>query len=168
MDTGKTTAAVSPKRGWSERLRRMEKLVPVFAVGLVSVTAVVTALVVARQDAPDPALEQAEASVPKGVVQAPPLKTSALPPAEDQPTDKDASARPAASALGAALACRNCGVVEMVVAVHGYADPRASGYQMHIRMDDGSVRTVEQRGALAAGSRVIVERRSVRLLPRQG
>jgi hypothetical protein len=48
--------------------------------------------------------------------------------------------------------------------VHGYAQPQPSGYQMHIRMDDGSVRTVEQRGALAAGSRVIVERDSVRVL----
>jgi hypothetical protein len=55
-------------------------------------------------------------------------------------------------------------VVQMVVAVHGYAQPQPSGYQMHIRMDDGSVRTVEQRGALAAGSRVIVERDSVRVL----
>ena len=52
----------------------------------------------------------------------------------------------------------------MVVAVHGYGQPKASGYQMHIRMDDGSTRTVEQRGALAAGSRVVVEGKSVRPL----
>jgi hypothetical protein len=34
---------------------------------------------------------------------------------------------------------------------------------MRIRMDDGSLRTVEQRGALAAGTRVVVEGGSVRL-----
>jgi outer membrane lipoprotein SlyB len=66
--------------------------------------------------------------------------------------------------MGAAPACRNCGVVQMVVAVHGYAQPQASGYQMHIRMDDGSMRMVQQRGALAAGSRVRVEGDSVRVL----
>ena len=36
-------------------------------------------------------------------------------------------------------------------------------FQMRIRMDDGSLRTVEQRGALAAGTRVVVEGGSVRL-----
>jgi hypothetical protein len=69
-----------------------------------------------------------------------------------------------ANAMGAAPVCRKCGVVQMVVAVHGYAQPRPSGYQMHIRMDDGSTRTVQQRGALAAGSRVLVEGDSVRVL----
>jgi hypothetical protein len=71
---------------------------------------------------------------------------------------------PAASNGGAA-ACRNCGVVQMVVAVHEYGQPKPSSYQMHIRMDDGSTRTVEQRAALAAGSRVVIEGKSVRPLP---
>ena len=53
----------------------------------------------------------------------------------------------------------------MVVAVHEYGQTKPSSYQMHIRMDDGSTRTVEQRGALAAGSRVVVEGKSVRPLP---
>jgi hypothetical protein len=64
---------------------------------------------------------------------------------------------PSARAMGGAAACRQCGVVVMVVAV---VEPNAKeprGYQMHIRMDDGSVRTIEQRGALAAGSRVVVD-----------
>jgi hypothetical protein len=34
---------------------------------------------------------------------------------------------------------------------------------MHIRMDDGSIRTVQQRGALAPGSRVMVEGETVRV-----
>ena len=38
---------------------------------------------------------------------------------------------------------------------------------MHIRMDDGSTRTLQQRGALAAGSRVLVEGDSVRVLAEQ-
>ena len=93
MDTGEKSVAASPKPGWGERLRRMEKLVPVFAVGLVSITAVATALMVARPQAPDPALEQADASAgPKGVVQAPPLKTPAELAAQDQ---RKTRARPA-------------------------------------------------------------------------
>jgi hypothetical protein len=64
--------------------------------------------------------------------------------------------------MGGAPACKDCGVVQMVVAVydHGGKEPRA--YQMHVRMDDGTVRTVEQRGALAAGSRVVVEGSALR------
>ena len=78
MDTGEKNAA-SPKRDRSERLRRIEKLVPAFAVGLVCITAVATALLVARPDAPAPVLEQADASADsKGVVQAPPLKMPAV------------------------------------------------------------------------------------------
>ena len=38
-----------------------------------------------------------------------------------------------------------------------------TAYQMHIRMSDGSMRTIEQRSALAAGSHVVVEGRAVRL-----
>jgi hypothetical protein len=38
-------------------------------------------------------------------------------------------------------------------------------FQMRIRMDDGTLRTVEQRGAVAAGSRVLLEGRSVRVMP---
>jgi hypothetical protein len=45
----------------------------------------------------------------------------------------------------------------MVVAVNDTGGKVPRAYQMHIRMDDGSTRTVEQRGALAAGSRVRLE-----------
>jgi hypothetical protein len=54
--------------------------------------------------------------------------------------------------VGAAPACRDCGVVQSVEALA--RDPAA--YRMQIRMDDGTVRMVEQPGALPAGSRVMV------------
>ena len=69
--------------------------------------------------------------------------------------------------MGAAPVCRDCGVVQMVVAVFDDGKKRPSEYQMHIRMDDGSIRTVQQRGALAAGSRVMVQGETVRVLAEQ-
>jgi hypothetical protein len=59
--------------------------------------------------------------------------------------------------MGGGAACKTCGVVQTVVAVYDEGGKKPRGFQMHIRMDDGSLRTVEQRGALAAGSRVLVE-----------
>jgi hypothetical protein len=162
MDTGKDTAG-----GPDARVRwRREILIPTVVVAVVAVTAVITTVVVSRSELPAPATQMAQTVQSpvgeKDVVKAPPLKpapaTAAKPPA------KAAEGRSAGSAMGANPPCRNCGVVQMVVAVHGYGQPKASGYQMHIRMDDGSTRTVEQRGALAAGSRVVVEGKSVRPL----
>lgn len=154
------------------RKRRARSPVPAIAAGLVAATAVATALIVTRGDAPnvtEPAPLPPDAAQDRtGVVTAPPLKAPSRPVAQGPPTNPE---RPTNGREHASPACRNCGVVQMVVAVHGYAQPQPSGYQMHIRMDDGSVRTVEQRGALAAGSRVIVERDSVRVLtqrPSQG
>lgn len=144
---------------WLRTLRRVERWVPTFAVVLVAVTAVATALMSSRFDDSVASPEVETPADPAHVVQAPPLKGP--PPAQAAAADRD---RPDTAAMGGPGACRNCGVVEMVVAVHGYAQPTASGYQMHIRMDDGSVRTVEQRGALAAGSRVVVDRNAVRVL----
>ncbi len=149
----------SPRVRW-----RRETLVPTLAVVAVAVTAVVTSVVVGRTDAPAVVAQQADPSAAQqGVITAPPLKPSADKNAQ-APVQKGESAAGTHS-MGAAAACRNCGVVQTVVAVHGYGDPKASSYQMHIRMDDGSTRTVEQRGALAAGSRVIVEGSSIRALP---
>jgi hypothetical protein len=160
-----STAAPSAKAGvtggvsWLRALRRAERWVPTLAVVLVAITAVATALMSSRFDDAVATQEAESPADPTHVVQAPPLKGSLPPPAaaaDREPVDT--------AAMGGPSACRNCGVVEMVVAVHGYAQPKASGYQMHIRMDDGSVRTVEQRGALAAGSRVVVDRNAVRVL----
>lgn len=73
---------------------------------------------------------------------------------------------PRANEMGAGPACRHCGVVESVAAGN-----QPGGYRIRVRMDDGTVRTVEHRSALAAGSRVVLEGGSVRVLPaatRQG
>jgi hypothetical protein len=161
-----TARAAEPPRGadqgrW-ERPRK-EAWVPAFAVGAVAIVAMTAALMSARPDAPEPAAElgDAQATSRKGVVRAPPLKPTTI---AAEPQGQDIGAGNTTRGMGAAAACRNCGIVQMVVAVHGYAQPRASGYQMHIRMDDGSTRMVEKRGALAAGSRVVVEGDAVRLL----
>jgi hypothetical protein len=154
-----------PQPGPEELLRppKQESLIPAVAVAAVVVAALAAALMVKRGDSVEPQTAQgttAPTAAPE-VVKAPPLKAApAASPAQAQGDPHSG----AGSALGAGTACRNCGVVEMVVAIHGHAKPKASGYQMHIRMDDGSVRTVEQRGALAAGSRVMVEGASVRAL----
>jgi hypothetical protein len=127
---------------------RRETLVPVLAVSAVAAVAVVTAVMVKQVDrAPEPQQASMQVDVPVAnaqVVKAPPLNA------------------PATSSMGGAAACRECGVVQMVVAVYGDGRKEPSGYQMHIRMDDGTVRTIEQRGALAAGSRVVVDGRSVK------
>jgi hypothetical protein len=149
-------AAKSRKQGW----RGNETWVAAFAVGVVGIAGL-TAAFMSRPDAPEAAPLADSTSAQKGVVTAPPLKAPMAAIAQ-QPQHSEAAN--ATRAMGAAPPCRNCGVVQMVVAVHGYAQPRASGYQMHIRMDDGSTRMVEQRGALAAGSRVVVEGASVRPL----
>jgi hypothetical protein len=163
MDTGKDTAG-----GPDARVRwRRETLIPAVVVTVVAVTAVITTVVVDRSELPAPAAQMAQTVQSpvseKDVVKAPPLKPAPVTAAQS-PAKAAAESRSVGNAMGANAACRNCGVVQMVVAVHGYGQPKASGYQMHIRMDDGSTRTVEQRGALAAGSRVVVEGKSVRPL----
>ncbi|GAB2583466.1 hypothetical protein GCM10027034_14540 [Ramlibacter solisilvae] len=89
------------------------------------------------------------------LVTAPPLRW--LPPPGRASPDGGEPQRPSTHVMGGAPACPNCGVIETVVAMHEHGDAQPSGYQMHIRMDDGSVRTVQHRGALPAGSRVALE-----------
>jgi hypothetical protein len=141
-----------------------DKLVALCAVGVVAVASLGAALVAGRQD-PSAAVVAGVGQVntsgnAKDVVTAPPLKT-----APNTPTRNSAAASgpPATNAMGAGRVCRDCGVVQMVVAVYEQGQPRPNGYQMHIRMDDGSTRTVQQRGALAPGSRVMVEGETVRV-----
>src|SRR3569623_2171705 len=126
-----------------------ETLVPAMAVAAVAVIAVTAAVMVKRADETPaaPVVARAAPAAPVAnadVVMAPPR------------------APPATRAMGGAPACKDCGGVQMGVAVydHGAKEPRA--YQMHVRMDDGTVRTIEQRGALAAGSRVVVEGSALR------
>jgi hypothetical protein len=128
--------------------KRRESLVPVLAVSAVAVVAVAAAVMVKRSD-DEPARQAAldtgrpAAAQQDQVVKAPPLRAPA-------------------QAMGGSRACHGCGVVEMVVAVQEPGRNQPRGYQMHIRMDDGTLRTIEQRGALAAGSRVVVEGSSVK------
>jgi hypothetical protein len=128
-----------------QRQRRREMLITTLAVGAVAVASLLAVFAPPRG-------ERAETRQASSVVTAPPLVA--------------ASRQPETRAMGSAPACPNCGVVENVVAVHGRAQGKtaAVGFLMNIRMDDGTTRMVEQRGALAAGSRVVVERDSVRAL----
>jgi hypothetical protein len=142
-----------------------DKLVAAAAVGVVAAAGLAAAWMTSRQDAADVAVAAAgQVSVPvnrKEVVTAPPLKA---PRAAGTEASGKAGPRSPTDAMGAAPVCRNCGVVQIVVAVYGYGKHRPDAYQMHVRMDDGSERTVQQRGALAAGSRVLVEGDTVRVL----
>ena len=130
---------------------RGETLVPAAAVAAVAIAAVAAA-VMGRHVNADPPVQPQVAQQSTGpvaganVVHAPPL------------------AAPVTRSMGSAQACARCGVVQMVVAVYGHGHQQPRAYQMHVRMDDGSVRTVEQRGALAAGSRVVVDGSTVRPL----
>lgn len=110
-----------------ERWNEASARIPAIAVVVVAVTAVVTAVMVTQTDRQR---DQAEARAIGG--------------------------SEAAGTQGAAPACGDCGVVEWVVSVERPAQESTPAYQMQIRMDDGSLRTVEQQGALAAGSRVVV------------
>ena len=125
-----------------------ESLVPVLAVMAVAVVAVAAAVMVKRADTDAPREVALDPGRPAAVQQAEVVKAPPL--------------HPPTQAMGGAAACKSCGVVEMVVAVQDAGHKRTRGYQMHIRMDDGTERTIEQRGALAAGSRVVVEGSSVK------
>jgi outer membrane lipoprotein SlyB len=71
------------------------------------------------------------------------------------------SGRTAATVLGAAGGAYAGNTVEKNM-------KKVTVYQMHIRMNDGSYRTIEHGNAIATGSRVIVEGQSVRLQNDQG
>jgi hypothetical protein len=144
---------------------RAASVAPTLAVLAVAGVAVAAAFMGERPDsrhaetavAPPPPARQAVVRAPPQVVTAPPLKPVAP---SGQRARPGAENRNAATAMGAGPACSGCGVVESVVV----ARPRSS-FQMRIRMDDGTLRTVEQRGALAAGTRVVVEGETLRVLP---
>jgi len=140
-------------------------LAPTLAVLAVAGAAVAAAFMGTQPDTPNaqsgavaPAPRQEVVRAPPLVVKAPPLKPlKPLRPAAPG-GQQGSELRGPTRAMGAAPACNECGVVEAVVA----AGP-GEGFQMRIRMDDGSLRTVQQRGALAAGTRVVVDGGAVRL-----
>jgi hypothetical protein len=170
-------------RAWRERLRQGDRWVPMAAIAAVAVAAVLAAVMTQRSDflldAAPAKLSQlslsSSAAEPKAggpVVHAPPLvgQTPPTAVAKTNPTPA-ATADTATRVLGAAgPTCKTCGVVESVIAVRGESSDRAVtvGYLMQIRMDDGTWRMVEQRGAMPAGSRVVVEGSTVRLSRGQG
>ncbi len=121
--------------------RAASALVPTLAVLAVAAAALATALMSVRSDPPavNPARHATAPAATAEVVRAPPLNS-----------------------MGAAPSCQTCGVIESVTAVPGRKE-----FQMRIRMDDGRLRTIEDRGAMAAGTRVRVEGDSVRLMPGQ-
>jgi len=144
---------------------RKQVFVSTVAVVAVAGAALAAAIMGSRHEAPAAGQQAAATPTPRPeVVRAPPLVVTApplkpvKPAARERPRGNDA--RVAANAMGAGTACRNCGVIESVA-----ASGASKGFQMRIRMDDGTLRTVEQRGALAAGTRVVVDGASVRLMP---
>jgi hypothetical protein len=144
--------------------RRVDRasFVPTLAVLAVAIAAVAAAFMGVRPDAHEARPAAALPATPQAVVHAPPLVVTAPPLKPAKPKSEargQGSELPdTTSAMGSAPVCEKCGVVETVLA----AKP-GDTFQMRIRMDDGSLRTVEQRGALAAGTRVVVEGSSVRL-----
>ncbi len=147
--------------GRSRTWLRVQALVTPVVVSAVAVAGVMAAVMQMRANADREARPVTASAASGSVVQAPPL------------TSLSAHARHAAQPARsdhprAAIACADCGVVEAVLPVSPPAPRHAAAYQMRIRMDDGSLRTVEQRGALAAGSRVLVAGGAVHLLPNRG
>jgi hypothetical protein len=147
---------------------RTDKLVALCTVSVVVAAGLAAALMVGRQDGSQAVVAGVGSVNTPGdqnqVVTAPPLMAPVSPALRNSTV---AGSRGTAHAMGAAPGCRNCGVVQLVVAVYERGEARPDGYQMHIRMDDGTVRTVQQRGALAAGSRVMLEGDTVHVLAEQ-
>jgi len=160
------TSAPAAKPSWRERFRIDSSTVPTAAVVAVAVVSVATAVMMSRQQGthhdvrPPPAMADSQHMVkaPPLVVTAPPLRAPQQ--LAQGPGQRDGAL--ATHSAGAGPACRNCGVVESV------ASNRPSTYQMRVRMDDGSVKSIEQRAAFPAGSRVVVEGGSLRAATENG
>jgi hypothetical protein len=161
MDPDQSTEApAAPPPGarasWRKRLHFDKVSIPAAAVAAMAVVSVTTAVMMSREhgaseDArPLPAMAQTRRNV-----EAPPLVVKAPPLNSRDPARATHSA-------GAAPACRNCGVVESVAAKH------PSAYQMRVRMDDGTLRSIEQPAAFPAGSRVVLEGGTVRAATENG
>jgi len=129
------------------------KWIPSVTVGAVALTAVLAAVMVVPAGLQ---ADQSQAEAPMAMQKVSGTEVVTAPPLAPQ-------------SMGAEPSCANCGVVESVVAVEGYArgERQTVGYLMRVRMDDGSRRVVEHRGALAAGSRVIVDKGALRTVALQ-
>jgi hypothetical protein len=165
MDT--QTNSRLPGDQWGKLPGTASKIVPTAAVVTVVVAAVATTLVVTYSEHDEASRPSAVSLNGQDVVRAPPLVVQAPrltgQAQASKPAERQAGKGTVASnAMGAGPSCSTCGVVESVA-----ANGRGA-FQMRIRMDDGSMRTVEQRGAMAAGSRVVLEGSSVRAAPGSG
>jgi hypothetical protein len=153
-----------PRSPRSERWERAKALVPTLSVVVVVIAALAATVMVTREDWQEASRPQVMAKAEQEVVRAPPLVVTA-PPLKSSSATVGAAQRPTAAApmssnaLGAGPACGNCGIVESVAPAS-----QQGAFQMRIRMDDGTLRTIEQRGAVAAGSRVVLEGGSVRVM----
>ncbi|MGZ5193942.1 MAG: hypothetical protein ACXWJM_00780 [Ramlibacter sp.] len=165
--TGATGAAAPAEApSWRERLHIGKSSVPAAAVVTVAIVSVATAVMMSRQQGaqhdvrPPPGIADSQR-----VVKAPPLVVKAPPLNAPQKLAQAGGQHDGALAThsaGAGPDCRNCGVVESV------ASNRPSTYQMRVRMDDGTVKSIEQRAAFPAGSRVVVEGGTLRAATENG
>jgi hypothetical protein len=170
MDPDKSTAApgaapMAAPPSWRERLRFDKSSVPAAAVVAVAIVSVTTAVMVTRQEGAKVDVRPPPSVADNRVVRAPPLVVKAPPLNSAQQLAQARRARdggPATDSAGAGPGCRNCGVVESV------ASNRPSTYQMRVRMDDGTLKSVEQRAAFPAGSRVVLEGGTVRAATENG
>ena len=121
------------------------RFIPALAVLAVACAAFAAAWMTLRPFDDDRGRPERPLDVP--VVRAPPI---------DVPNTAVIGGPPAPMNTG----CANCGVVESVTMLQNH-----SLFQMHVRMGDGSVRTVEQPVPLVAGSRVVLRDGVARQLP---
>jgi hypothetical protein len=152
-------APAAARPSWRQRLHVDKSTLPAAAVAAMAVVSVATAVMMSRQQSAPDNVRPLPAVAANQVVKAPPLVVKAPP--LDRPTQVAQARAPrdaaqATHSAGAGAACRNCGVVESV------ASSRPSAYQMKVRMDDGSVKSIEQPAAFPAGSRVVLEGGTVR------
>jgi hypothetical protein len=153
-------APASARPSWRQRLDADKSTLPAAAVAAMAVVSVATAVMMSRQQStPDNVRPPPAVAANQDVVKAPPLVVKAPPlnrPTQVAQARAPRDAAQATHSAGAGAACRNCGVVESV------ASSRPSAYQMRVRMDDGSVKSIEQPAAFPAGSRVVLEGGTVR------
>jgi hypothetical protein len=162
-----TTGAAPPaaRPSWRERLRVNKASVPAAAVAAVAIVSVTTAVMMSRHQGAQPDVRPPPAVADNRVVKAPPLVVKAPPlngPQKLAQARRSRDGAPATDSAGAGPGCRNCGVVESV------ASNRPSTYQMRVRMDDGTVKSIEQRAAFPAGSRVVLEGGALRAMTENG
>lgn len=132
---------------FAEKLRRSKALIPTLAVMGVTVMALAAALVVNNSGAQPGGTTVGLGTVAGGVVGG--LLGNQV---------GGGNGKTAMTVLGVAGGAFAGNTIEKNM-------KKVTVYQMRVRMNDGSLRTVEQAGAIQSGSRVIVEGNTLRLAP---